>query len=153
MRNCPQLGWVMALLIQADSIFSIFHTLRDTLAQVRACMCQRYTAHTCLHTHTCVLPPPAEGLTCLLTLLPDSRQQGLMHKVTPGVTKASCLSFLCLRAWCLLVFWKSWVATLETLTLGNSPIVLLQLNVQSEGRALDHFQHLRTQNHNPAGLC
>lgn len=45
------------------------------------------------------------------------------------------------------------VVTLQTLTLGNFPAVLLQLNVQVEGRPLGHVHHLRTQNHDPPGLC
>lgn len=40
-----------------------------------------------------------------------------------------------------------------TLTLGNFPIILLQLYTQREGTALEHFQDLWAQDHNLLSLC
>lgn len=116
----------------------------------RVCMCQNtcscvqctLSRHTYIHVHAHARLPLPVCLTGLPSLL-----------LAPGRGDFCNISGLLYLKACSPFLLRSRISTLKTLTLGNFPIILLQLYIQREGGALGHFQYLWAQDHNFLSLC
>lgn len=146
------------LLSQADCILLSSMPCSMCTSQ-RLCMCQNtcssvqctLSRHPYIHVHAHKRLPRPVCLTGLLSLLlaPGCRD---FCNIISGATRPPYPGLLYLKA-CSPFLPKSRISTLKTLTLGNFSIILLQLHIQREGRALEHLQYLWAHDHNFLSLC